>query len=258
MKKLCNIMLVPLITFTVVTLVAFAQAESLLDVSPNPNHIKKRLTEKYKKVRDVSSTLFDTPNGPKGHLDIGGEMKPETVPVVEGEYAWERGMARGFIEQEASTFGIADVDEVKERKVVRSVGYYGDITNVYFHRVINGLVLEHSDFNVTVDTIRNISSVVAEVVPAPPELYEATKKPTLAEEKIRSIIENDLKAANSVSIYKINRLEKLATYTLPYVVWNADVISKDSLGRWKFRIDAFTGEILEKRNALVSNNRPVK
>lgn len=253
MKNLFKLVFALLLSLWIFDLPSYAQ-----DVNPTQDHLKKRLTDKYNKVQEVSSTLQVTPNGPKGHLHISGEMKPDKIPVVEGEHSWERGMAKGFLEQEAPTFGIENTDEIQERKVTASVGYYGDTTNVYFHRVINGLVLENSDFNVTIDTTRNVSSVSAEVVPAPPELYEATKRPTLAEDKIKRIIESNLKSGNSNPNIKFNRVEKLATEAPPYVIWKVDVILKDDLGRWRFRIDAFTGEILEKRDAVIRNIRSVK
>lgn len=252
MKNLCKLLLASL-TFWLLASATYAQYGHVQDANPKQDHLKKRLTDKYKKVQEVSSTLHDTPNGPKGHLHINGEMKPDKLAVVDGERAWERGMAKGLLEQEAFTFGITNTDEIQERKVVTSTGYYGEITNVYFHRVINGLVLENSDFNVTVDATRNVSSVTAEVVPAPPELYEVTKKQTLTKDKIRYIIESNLRSGNSAPTIKINKLEKLASDLAPYVVWNADVILKDGLGRWKFRIDAFTGEILQKKNAIIKN-----
>lgn len=219
-------------------------------------HLKQYFVEKYKNLKDVSSTLEDTPNGPKGRIHISGQIKPDNVPVLEGDRAWERGMAKGFFQQEAPILGVSNIDEIQERKVETTTGYYGDTTHIYYHRVINGLVLENSDYHVVVDSTRNISSVSAEVVPAPPELYEASKRASLDEDKAKKIVDDNLKAVSKN--YKINKIEKIASPNAPYVVWLVDVTTKDTLGRWKYRIDAFSGEILDKKNALVNSRRPVK
>lgn len=235
-----------------------AIAEHMSETGGKRIHLKKRLMDKYKEIGEVTSTLQETPHGPSGKLYIHGEMAPDEVPVVEGEHAWERGMAKGFLKQEAAMFGITDMDEIQERLVSSSIGYYGEITHVHFHRIINGLVLENSYFHITVDAIRNISSVSAGVVPSPPELYEATKKPTLSEDKIIKIIEENLKTSKSKPNFKLNKLEKLAIHAAPYVIWSVDVILIDKLGRWKYRIDAFSGEILEKKYALINTTRSIK
>jgi len=52
---------------------------------------------------------------------------------------------------------------------------------------------------------------------------------------------------------RVLSIERVAISSPPHVVWKVDINLKKGGGRWKYKIDAFTGEVLEKRGALIIN-----
>ena len=95
--------------------------------------------------------------------------------------------------------------------------------------------------------------MTAILVPAPPELYQAVAKIQLADKKIREIIRQDMISDGKSAAIDITILEikKVAVPTSPYVIWKARVKSRRPRDVWNYSIDAITGEILTKRNALI-------
>lgn len=115
------------------------------------------------------------------------------------------------------------------------------------------------DIRITIGPDETIRSVSAYLVPPSPELYDAVKKKTLSEDKMRKIVEKDLKAAaeslettpfeKSIiikeweDVLKKMAMKKFAISSPPYVVWRVESV-------WEYVIDAFTGEILEKHSRI--------
>jgi hypothetical protein len=103
-----------------------------------------------------------------------------------------------------------------------------------------------------IGTDDTLSSISAEAVPVPPELYQAVEKETLGEEALLPIIEQDLKAENI--LYKsiqATKTEKIAVPAPPYVLWQTEVTAIGYFGSWRYRIDAFTGNVIDKRSTIV-------
>jgi hypothetical protein len=110
----------------------------------------------------------------------------------------------------------------------------------------------------------NITGIDARLVPVAPEVYEATKKKMISEDKIRSIVEDDLTKDTKSGYTKLRKAEleshgeeridiirsfnKLAITTPPYVIW------KVSYSHYVYKIDAFSGKILNKFNTIISPN----
>jgi hypothetical protein len=89
------------------------------------------------------------------------------------------------------------------------------------------------------------------LVPVASELYHAVTKETITEEEARKIVERDLKAHGSdPRDINVLNIRKMATPTVPYVIWSLDVNVKRKPARWGYTIDAFTGDIREKMNTL--------
>lgn len=222
-------------------------------------HLKKYLTDKYTNIRDVSSTLVQMPHGPKGKLHISGKIIPKVVAekklqVEAGEHGRAKAIARAFLEEEASLLGITDLNEITEHRVNSTFGKDGVYTDIYYHRYVGKLQIEHAYIDVTIGPDETIYWVSAELVPSPPELYAAVSKPIfLTQEKIFEIIKWDLKSSGKDQYgVTVMEVKKVAIPTRPYVVWVVDVGLTRGLGRWEYRLDAFTGEIIEKRSTLVS------
>ncbi len=85
----------------------------------NGMDVKEYLIEKYNlRKHNVSSTLQQTPNGPKGYLSISGMgIKPKFMPVEENIQARARAIAKAFLKEEARLFGITNMDEIREISV---------------------------------------------------------------------------------------------------------------------------------------------
>jgi Zn-dependent metalloprotease len=146
------------------------------------------------------------------------------------------------MEEEPELLGIIKPEEIREVNINTSKGYNGDYTNVNYQRYINGIELKNADMQITIGPNENISGISARLVPVSLEVYEATKKKTLSEEEIRSIIENDLRQNNIDPKSGIPTYHKIAILSPPYVVW---IVRR----HWIYTINAFTGEIIEKASA---------
>lgn len=232
---------------------------------PEKPHLKKYLTDKYTNIHDVSSTLVQMPHGPKGWLSISGKIIPKAVAekklqAGEGEHGKAKAIARAFMEEEAELLGITNMSEIRENRISRNEGDRGFFTRLYFHRYVGKLQMEHAYIEVTIgpdDT--TITGVSAELVPSPPELYAAVSKPTLTQEKIFEIIKWDLKSlGKDQQGVTVLGVKKVAIPTNPYVIWVVDVGLTRGLGRWEYRLDAFTGEIIKKQSTLIPFMPPRK
>jgi hypothetical protein len=167
-----------------------------------------------------------------------------------------RAIAKAFLEEEAIMLGISNIGEIKEMSIDVFTSPYTNLTttNVNYRYYIENLELENAYIQITIGHDENIRSVSAELVPTPPELYEAVKKKTLTEGEILKIVKQDLESAGIDSKeMRVLSIKTVAIPSPPYVIWKADVNLKKGGGRWKYRIDALTGELLEKRDALIIN-----
>jgi hypothetical protein len=228
----------------------------------NGKEVKEYLIEKYQlhKIHkdDLTSILQQTPYGPSGKLHINSFEKPITpqnVVITDASVQGRaRAIAQAFLEEEASLFGITNMEEIREIRVNAIKGDRGGVTSVHYRRYINNLELENMYIRITVGPEDTITNMDANLVAPPPELYQAVKKKILSEAEIRRIVEQDLESAGVDSKdMRVLSIEKAAIPSPPHVVWKVDINLKKSGGRWKYRIDAFTGEVLEKRDALIIN-----
>ena len=245
---------VVILSLSIFCQLALAQTEPL---KINGIEVKEYLIEKYKlhKVHkdDLTSTLQQTPYGPSGKLYIMSEnITPKTVIATGDIQTRAQAIAKAFLQEEAVLLGISNIDEIKEMSIDIFTSLYTNFTttNIYYRRYINNLELENAYIQITIGHDGNIRSVSAELVAIPSELYEAVKKKTVTKDEAINIIKQDL-LSNKIAprdIMKLN-ITKIATQSQPYVVWKADVIL--STGRFGYSINAFTGEIVKKRDTLV-------
>jgi hypothetical protein len=208
-----------------------------------------RLQKKFDLDRDtLTIRLEHTQYGPKGHINLVLKVLPSDVASInnstgtdENSHSRVNATVLEFLTEEAELFGIKNLDEWRETSFVTD-GL--DFTMMEFQRYIDQLPLENSFIKFFVSSTGQISSVSAELMPAPPELYMAAKKDTLTEERIRAIAEETLlrmglDASTGLSGRNYLKAEKIAVPTPPYVLWKVE--SKGAIF-----IDAFTGEVLIK------------
>ncbi|HDH53813.1 MAG TPA: hypothetical protein ENH24_04945, partial [Nitrospirae bacterium] len=167
----------------------------------NGKEVKNYLMEKYKlRKHDVSSSLQQTPNGPSGKLHLRGDIVPQNIANAKRMKNREdraRAIAGVFLKEEASLLGITNMDEIREMSIDTFTSPYNNLTttNIRYQRYINDLELEYAYIGITIEHDGNIRSVSAELVPTPPELYEAVKEKILTEGEILKIVKQDLESA---------------------------------------------------------------
>jgi hypothetical protein len=219
----------------------------------NSAKFKHYLKQKYKEIYDVDTQAKQTQYGPSGSIYISGEIVPKekiNLPAEADKHGRARAIAKAFLEDEAELFGIVNLNEVRERLIDTSRGYYGEYVEIYYRRYINNVELAGSYIHVTVLPNESITGVMAYLVAVPPEVYEATKKKTLSEEEIKEIVltnMNKSRSANEAEFTEKSHLfRKMAVTYPPYVIWSA-------LGTWSYIVNAFTGEIIEKKSQVIIN-----
>jgi hypothetical protein len=152
-----------------------------------------------------------------------------------------RAIAQIFFTEEAASFGIAAADDLRESVFSETaIGW----TSITYHRFVGNLQLESAQVSIGIDPEGAIRSLSGSLVPLPPALFIAAANPTISENAIHGIIRNDLLEAGE-DPNRPYRLKRIATSSAPYVLWT-------SSGTWIYRIDAFTGEILDKRLGIQS------
>ena len=239
--------------------VAFTQDELF---TINGQGVEVYLMEKYQ-VRDddVRSTLRQTPGGPSGDLYLHTFDRPfitrKRIRVFADDTLQDRSrkLARAFLEEESELLGITHMEEIRERNINTFQRDDGrSITKVRYGRYIHDLELEYMYIQITVGKIDGITAVTAKLVPAPPELYEAVQRPTLTEEEIWKIVEDDFGVTSRELITgEGSMISQVAIPTPPYAVWRVNYVGrKNEYGNWVYRLDAFTGEILKKDRVVIN------
>ncbi|SRR6266581_1205603 len=218
-----------------------------------PPNIKKYLIDKYANIRDLSSSLIETPHGPKGYIHISGNLTPKNFDLILSAEADSqtraRAVATAFMADEAQFLGIKDLGELQERLIETITAYDGEHTLIKYSRIINGMLYDNAYVDITIGADNTIKFFSAELVPASPELYKAASNRTLTEEQIRNIIQQDIiNSGKNVNEMKFEYISKWLQAAAPYVIYTSkvDFGTGNGKGKLNYVIDAFTGQILKK------------
>ncbi|MBI4685611.1 MAG: PepSY domain-containing protein [Nitrospirae bacterium] len=234
---------------------ATKKAKKLEDYFTGKENLNDYFGGKYKfhPTGYVRSSIRPTPHGPKGDLDLTGvEIEFKNVSPLPGELGRARAIARAFMEEEAVILGITDMEELREYEIKKFDGFVKGITHIYYRRYIGDLELEGAYIDFTIWPDGTITRMYAYLVPVSPEVYDAVRKERITKDKALKIIEHDLKSAGSdPKRIKIENIQEKAVPDSPYVIWEALVQLTKGRGRWLYRIDAFTGEILKKLDMVI-------
>jgi len=229
-----------------------------------PPNLKKHLQEKYKdQIKEVTSNIQETPQGPRGTLGIMGNIKPknaemitklkndeatirprkiESVSGAKADHA--RAIADAFLIDEADLLGLPDLKELREYKISTDMGHDGEYTEIYYTRYIDDLPLDKTYLHIEIGPDESIMYVNATLIPAPPQLYEAVTRKTVTEEEARSIIEKDLMSKKVEAANLVIDIKKYAISSSPYVVWKVAANAKRGRGKWEYVLDALTGRVI--------------
>ncbi len=147
--------------------------------------------------------------------------------------------------------GLPDLNELRERKIEVDMGHDGEYTDIYYERYIGDVPFESGDIHITIGPDESIRGVTASLLTVPSETYQAVMKKTITEDDVLKIVKRDLKAHGSdPDSMKVLFIRKIASIDSPLVFWKLDVTAKHKTARWVYIIDAFTGDIYRKTNAL--------
>jgi len=193
-----------------------------------PPNLKKYLIDKYTNISELSSTLQETPLGPRGYIFIAGNIRPKiqssNISEEPDTETRARAIAKAFLEEEATLLGITDLGEIRERYIKTETVHDGEQTLIKYSRIINGLPYDNAYVDITVGHDNNILHVSAELVPAPQQLYKAVSNQTLTEEQIKTIIKQDVvTSGKKTNEMTIKHLSKWLGSTAPYVTYTATV-----------------------------------
>lgn len=202
------------------------------------------------KYKIESIRLPDSAGRLRGPFHITGDLTPRNL-VGKTTVTNTEETVLAFLEEMRTLFGVADLSkELRKKSVVKD--RHG-ATHISYHREVAGLPLEGMEVTTHLDSEGKIFAVTGHLIPVLPELIAATTPQRLAlsitQATARSAIELDLKDGgfDPETVAQMS-LEKVASVDAPYVVWKADVILKSGLGRWLYRVDAFTGTVIAKRS----------
>jgi hypothetical protein len=209
----------------------------------NADSIKQELRSRY----EIDKILLKQgPDGPVGPFRIQGDITPPGV--VESD---PRSIARSFLIEEASLFGISNIDEdIRESSILTDPRGQ---THIIYHRYVNDLKLDGMEIGVHLRNDDTIFLVNGSLVPVTSSLINTiNEEEGLSKEEIAKVIKDDL---GLDGIYPetvdVKKLKKIAVASGPYVAWEAGVVlKKGSTGSWTYTIDAFTGKVIEKIDHL--------
>lgn len=221
------------------------------NIHQSPQKFKKYVKDKYKQISHAESDVKQTSHGLSGRVFILGNIVPQKKPEIDlskkpDKHIRARAIAKAFMEDEAALLGITNFEELRESNIGTDNGFGGEYTHINYKRYINNINLGDV-LQLTIGPDEYITGIMASLVAIPTEVYEATKKKTISEEEVKSIIEADLEKEYFKRDYKNNKyvkiFNKLVVTKPPYVLWDAFYF-------YYYEIDAFTGEILSKENPI--------
>jgi len=231
-----------------------AQPKLFKDGKPNKElksgEIKKYFKNKYKGVKQVGFRSHPHYKN-KLKLRIDGPLIPEEEDIAtqstmertsNGNFDVKhtRTVARKFLKRELKLFGAESLDEI-----VETFSNSGPVfSRVKYKIFLNNVAVEDTLIVVSSKAIGEISWVKASLVAITPEMRAASANTAemLSEEEIRALIKSD---QHGRSLHFL-RLEKVIQTEAPYVIWIGNV------GDWLYEVDAFTGEILRKKDNIIN------
>ena len=206
-----------------------------------PADLEAYFKSRYGQVERVVSRLEATADGPHGTLRIVGRLLPRVVAPGETPKDRARGVARGFLEQEAALLDIPDFEEIRETDLRMADD---GTASVHYTRSIGPLELPDANYRIDVEPIGAIRLVSVSLVPVGSELYRAVNRPTITEDEVRASVLRDL-AKPDESAPIVSAIRKIATWREPYVLWTASG-SRGRKPAWSYAFDAFSGKLLRK------------
>jgi hypothetical protein len=236
---------------------AFAQSRGPSVFTATHSELRQHLQRKYFIERVDVQPKEHHLYGRTRTLWVDGVLTPPSVAGLRpGTLTDARLMAEAFFREEAALLGLTPTSEMREQIRPRDpTDRRGNIHLRYDH-YIGGLRLESTETLIHIRAQGQIYAMTANIAPISADLVRAVNEPTLQDPQIRLLIKTDLQSSD-VDPRRVTHLEleKVAIAIPPYVVWKARVAA--GVGNsWLYTIDAFRGQILEKKSAIVPQVPP--
>jgi len=193
-----------------------------------------------------------------GPFFVSGDLTPAKVRALQpqGDLNTGRSIAKAFIEDSASIFEIQDLSsELRETRA--TTGPHGRM-HISYRRLVEGVPLEEVEFTIHIDSEGSIVAINGTLAPVTAELRgtiaEKVSAQLLGEADVREAIAGNLEdSSQDRNQIRFLRATLVATVVEPYVVWSVDVVVEPGVGRWKYLVDASTGEIITRKFDLQSS-----
>lgn len=181
-----------------------------------------------------------------GRFFISGDLTPRVFRNTAGTRPEPRRIAAEFLAENAELLGVDDpAEELRERSADRDL--HGR-THLSYTRMVAGLPLEEAEILMHFEPDGTLSDFQGVLVPVTPEMRRAAAAADkgLDAEAARRVTLSDLRGtAQEPSTLQVVETRRLATSSRPHVIWKVEVAGNGE--SWIYRIDAFTGAILDKR-----------
>lgn len=211
-----------------------------------PPNLQQYFESRYGTVRVVSS-LAETPDGPRGHLSVSGNLSPEP-PSGSTREERVRATTRAFLEREAALLDIADLAEIKEETLkfddeARQEWLRGS-SYVHYRRSIRGTPLPEMVYSFNLDPQNRISNFQATLAPVPASLYDTPRDAKLTADDARGIVERDLATLGLKKEALVVTQSELIVFQGARV-WRVSGTYRpgNDMVRWAYHVDAVTGAI---------------
>jgi len=213
-----------------------------------PQNLLEYFQGKYATVDTLEVRIQQTSDGPLGQLDLTGAivMSVDVTGMTPEDAA--RAVAAAFLAEEAAVLDIPSPADMHETSL--AVSTEGGITAIQYARYIGQLPFVDVSIRIEVNESYAITHVEATLAPVSAALTSAVGQTTLTSEDVKTIVRNDLVRSNQPVEPTVPDPTLVATWRSPYVVWGVT----GSVGEkpaWGYKIDAFTGEILNKTCTVV-------
>jgi hypothetical protein len=199
---------------------------------PDAANFRERLEGKFANTGILTNTSGISEASP-GEFEVYGDLTPASLKNVEEGLAGLRTTIETFLTEEATTFGILDLADLRE--VWMGIGPTG-VGMAEYRRYIGGLRLEGAHITLTVNPEGRIRKITGRLPPVPDALYEAVRQPILTVDEVKQVALDDqgtgLEIRDLPTIFAIS--------DPPYVIWKVNA-------GMQLTIDAFTGEVLERQ-----------
>jgi hypothetical protein len=212
-----------------------------------PPDLTEYFTSRYGTVA-LTSTLRETPDGPRGSIHVHGNLSLEPRAGITREQR-VHGTTYAFLEREAALLDLADLSEIKEEELKFDdkvhMGLRPGSTHITYRRSIHGVPLPDIVYSFNLDPQNRITYFWAMLAPVPASLYDASSDAKLTAEDARAIVDRDLatlglkKEALVVTAPELNIVQGAR-------VWRVVGTYKpghDSVS-WTYHVDAVTGAIV--------------